>query len=131
MDDNLPQRAQVGLPASVTDRNWCILCHLSAWVGVGFFLPLIVFVVKKHSSSFIANNAKEALMFQISLIIYSMCGLALSAVISALFVPIILGLGISCVALPIIASIKAAKGLCYRYPLTLWFLRTMEVGRII
>src|ERR687896_799588 len=58
-------------------RGWCVGCHLSALAGFvlpafGHILgPLIVWLVKRADSPEIDQHGKEALNFQISMLIYS------------------------------------------------------------
>jgi len=120
-----PQR-----PATIADKIWCVASHLAVLLGIGFFLPVIVYGMMGESSEFVASNAKEAMMFQVSLIIYFMGGLALAAAFSMIFVPLFFALGIGYLVFSIIASIKASKGQCYHYPITLRLLRSLEVGRV-
>ena len=104
-------------------RTWCVACHLSALAGFvlpafGHILgPLIVWLVKRGDSSEIDAHGKEALNFQISMLIYNivagvlcllLIGFALLAVLHILNVVFV-----------IIAALKASEGQLYRYPLTL------------
>lgn len=105
------------------ERNWGMLSHLLALVGYfviplgNIAAPLIVYLMKKDESPFVADQSRESLNFQISLLIY--------ALISGVLVVVLIGfllLGVIWVAgivLTIIASVKAANGEAYRYPLTL------------
>src|SRR5947207_15542787 len=58
-------------------RTWCVMCHLSALAGfvipgAGHILgPLIVWLVKRGDSAEIDAHGKEALNFQISMLIYN------------------------------------------------------------
>jgi uncharacterized Tic20 family protein len=104
-------------------RSWCVGCHLSALAGFvvpafGHILgPLIVWLVKRGDAPEIDAHGKEALNFQISMLIYSvvagilcliLIGFALLAVLHVLNVIFV-----------IIAAIRASEGQLYRYPLTL------------
>lgn len=103
--------------ATSEDRIWIIVCHLSIFVGVGLLLPLIVYLVKKVESPLVAEHAKEALNFHISLVLYGIItGLLCLVFIGLLLIPVLLIIG---VVFPIIAAIKASNGEFYRYPLTL------------
>jgi uncharacterized Tic20 family protein len=100
-----------------------MLSHLLALVG--YFLipfgnvaaPLIIYLMKKDESPFVADQAKESLNFQISVCIY--------ALISGVLVLILIGflllaaVVVAAAILTIIASVKAANGETYRYPLTI------------
>lgn len=45
------------LPGS-NDKLLVVLCHLSGFLGVALILPLIVYLVKKDESEFVAFHAK-------------------------------------------------------------------------
>ena len=86
------------------------------------FIPaLVIYVVKKDDSPYVAEHAKEALNFQISLLIY----FVISGILVLLLVGILLliALGIGSLILYIIASIKAADDILYRYPFTIRFIK--------
>ena len=104
-------------------RGWCVGCHLSALAGFvvpafGHILgPLIVWLIKRADSSEIDAHGKEALNFQISMLIYNivagilcliLIGFALLAVLHVLNVVFV-----------IIAALRASEGQMYRYPLTI------------
>ena len=105
------------------ELNWAMLSHLLAlvgYVGVPFgnvIAPLIIYLMKKDESPFVADQARESLNFQISVCIY----LLISGVLVLILIGFLL-LAVVWVAgaiLTIIASVKAANGEAYRYPLTL------------
>jgi uncharacterized Tic20 family protein len=100
-----------------SDKIWSMLSHLSALLGVGFVLPLVVYLAMRHESEYVAVNAREALNFHISVLIYSLCCIPLVFILIG--IPLLLVLGFGSLVLAIIATIKASDGLCYRYPLTL------------
>ena len=100
-----------------SDKIWSMLSHLSALLGVGFVLPLVVYLAMRHESEYVAANAREALNFHISVLIYALCCIPLVFILIG--IPLLLVLGFGSLVLAIIATIKASDGLCYRYPLTL------------
>lgn len=100
-----------------SDKIWSMLSHLSALLGVGFVLPLVVYLAMRRESEYVAANAREALNFHISVLIYSLCCIPLVFVLIG--VPLLIVLGLGSLVLAIIATVKASDGLCYRYPLTL------------
>lgn len=108
-------------------RNWAMLCHLSALVGllgngIGFFLgPLIVWLIKKEEHPFIDDQGKEAVNFQITMFIAFMIALVLSFVLIG--IPLLLALGVLEIVFPIIAAIQASNGTHYRYPLAIRFIK--------
>ena len=100
-----------------SDKIWSMLCHLSALLGVGFVLPLVVYLAMRKESEYVAANAREALNFHISVPIYSLCCIPLVFILIG--IPLLIVLGLGSLILAIIATIKASDGQCYRYPLTL------------
>lgn len=125
-----PQSPQAPLPTtqSSDERTWALIGHLSAFTffisGIGCIVgPLIVWLIKRDTLPFAADQAKEALNFNITL--------AIAFAVLVLFSIITLGIGlllawpigailfVAWVVLTIIAAIKANEGVAYRYPFTL------------
>jgi len=104
-------------PSTGSDKIWGMLSHLSALLGVGFLLPLVIYLAMRKESEYVATNAREALNFHISVLIYTICCIPLVFILIG--IPLLIVLGLGSFVLAIIATIKAADGLCYRYPLTL------------
>ena len=99
------------------DKLWAVLSHLSFFLGVPFILPLVVYLVMRKESEYIAENAREALNFHISVLIYGVCCIPLVLIIIG--VPLLILIGVSSLILAVAAAVEASDGLCYRYPLTL------------
>jgi len=100
-----------------SDKIWSMLSHLSALLGVGFLLPLVVYLAMRKESEYVATNAREALNFHITVLIYGLCCIPLVFILIG--IPLLIVLGLGSFVLAIIATIKASDGQCYRYPLTL------------
>jgi len=99
------------------DKLIVILCHLSPFLGVGLILPLIIYLVKKQDSPFIANHAREVINFHISLIIYAFaCLLLVFLLVGILLLMVLAVISLVC---PIIGAIKASEGNFFHYPLTI------------
>lgn len=112
-------------PVQKPDRTWDVLCHISALAGLaipfGSILgPLIVWLIKKNELPSVDAHGKEALNFQLSVLIY----LVISAVLVLLVIGVFLmiAIAIAAIVLVVIASVKASNGEFYRYPLTIRFL---------
>ena len=103
-------------PAGI-DKIWSIPSHLSARLGVGIVLPLVVYLAMRRESQSLAENAREARNFHISVFIYAVCCVPLVFVLIG--IPLLIALGLGSLVLAIIAAVKASDGGCYRYPLTL------------
>ena len=106
---------------------WATFCHLAAISGfivtpIGFILgPLIIWLIKKDEFEFVNEQGKEALNFQISMLIYGIiCFILAFILIGLLF---LLVWGILEIIFIIIASVKANSGEHYRYPLTIRFIK--------
>src|SRR5437762_10943306 len=99
------------------DKIWSILCHLSTFIGVGFILPLVVYLAMKGESEYVRANAREALNFHLSLLIYCICCIPLVFVLIG--IPLLLLIALASFILAIVAAVKASDGGIYRYPLTL------------
>ncbi len=75
----------------------------------------------RNESTYVAENAKEALNFHISLLIYALGSLLL--VYLLIGIPLLVMLGIGALVLSIVAAVKASDGSVYRYPLTIRLIR--------
>lgn len=110
---------------SSEERNWGMFCHLSALAGFiipfgNIIGPLIIWLVKRDEFPFVNDQGKESLNFQISILIY----VAVSAVLALLLIGFLLmaAVGLFCLIMVIMASIKANEGVTYRYPLCIRFI---------
>jgi hypothetical protein len=50
------------------DKNLAMFCHLGGWL-TGFLVPLIIWLIQKDKSRFVDDQGKEALNFQLTLLI--------------------------------------------------------------
>jgi len=108
------------------DRLWGALAHFSALTGyitgLGWIAgPLIIWLWKRDTSPFAGEQAREALNFAISIVIYIAISLLLCITIFwILIVPFALSLiGAFHVICVIVAGLKAYEGRPFRYPLNL------------
>ena len=111
---DLPQKAE---------RNWGMFSHLSAlfiFTGIPFaniLGPLVMWLIKKDEMPYAADQAKEALNFQISMTIYLLISIVLMIVaIGFVLAPAVI---LTNFIYLIVAAVKANDGLLYRYPLTI------------
>jgi uncharacterized protein len=112
-----PAPAAPRVQPSGNDKIWAILSHISCLFGVWFILPLIVYLAMRDDSRYVGENAKEALNFHISLVIYVICAIPLAFLFIG--IPLLVAIGLGAVVLSIVAAIKASDGTIYRYPLTI------------
>jgi uncharacterized Tic20 family protein len=123
-----------GYPAagtvSQTDRNWASAAHwgtlVAAWLAMGFLAPLLIMLTVGNQSPYVRKHAVESLNFQISLLIYGAVAVLFSILTIGLgliiVIPVALAAFVAILVFVIQASIKAANGEDYRYPLTLRFI---------
>ncbi len=112
-----------------SDRTWASAAHwgtlVAAWLAMGFLAPLVIMLTVGNQSPYVRKHAVESLNFQISLLIYGAAALLFSLVTIGLGLIIVIPVAlIALVAILIFliqASVKAANGEDYRYPLTLRF----------
>lgn len=109
-------------PSSV--RGWEVACHLAGFsgylTGVGWILgPLIVWLLKRSEIPSVDAHGKEALNFQISVLIYALALVLVALVTCGVGGILLIALGVAQIVLMIIGGFKAANGELYRYPLTL------------
>jgi uncharacterized Tic20 family protein len=98
------------------DKNIATITHLG---GILFsFVPaLVVWLLKKDDSEFIAAQAREALNFQITLLVAQFIAYVLVFIlVGFLLLGLIWAFNI---IFCIIAAISSSKGEYYRYPFTL------------
>jgi hypothetical protein len=107
-------------------RNWAMACHLAAFSGFiipfGSLLgPLIVWAIKKDEDPFINDQGKEAINFQLTMLI----GFVVSIILMFVFIGVLLiaALVVYSIVMVIIAAMKANEGIQYRYPYTIHFFK--------
>ena len=134
-----------------TERHWAAMAHLSAlllalltsWAAgvAGSVAALVVWLLKKDESPFVAEHAREALNFNLSMLIYA-CGAVAIGIALVGATVLTLGIGLiltlpagillvlACGAIAmvwlvcsVIATVKAWTGEPYRYPLSIRLVR--------
>lgn len=95
------------------DCNIAMLSHLLG-VFTGFIGALVLWLLKKDESTFVDEQAKEALNFQITI----MLGFLVSAFLSILLIGFFLMLILIMlnIIFCIVAAVAASKGEHYKYP---------------
>lgn len=101
---------------STDDKNIATITHLGGTV-FSFVPALIVWILKKDNSAFIADQAKEALNFQITIILAQFVAWILAWILIGFFFMFIIW--VFNIVFCIIAAISTSKGETYRYPFCL------------
>ena len=104
------------VPATIPssdEKTMAILSHILTIVS-SFIAPLVIYLIKKDESSYVAEHAKESLNFQITMfILYIISGILIFILVGFLLIWL---LSIANFVLVIIATIKASENKMYRYP---------------
>lgn len=132
---------------SLSDRQWAASAHflalllalMTAWVAglAGIVGAGLVYLIKRDESEFVAEHAREALNFNLSMLLYAAAAVALLVVLAGVTL-LTLGLGLLVTApaalllavaaaaiavmwlvCSLVAGFKAWNGEHYRYPLSL------------
>jgi uncharacterized protein len=121
-----------GVP-SAEEKQWAMFVHLSAllgavftgvWFGWGCFIgPLVIWLIKRDTMPFVADQGKEALNFNITvaliglvMLVFVIMTLGIGLLVA---VPVGLIVGLAWLVFTIIGAIKASEGVAYRYPIAL------------
>lgn len=113
------------MESTLNEKQWVLLSHLSGFAGFIFPFgnilgPLLVYLLKKDQSVVIAEHAKEALNFQITITIYYIiAGILIFVIVGGFLLAVLVVVQI---VLMIKAALEADKGIYYRYPLTFRFI---------
>ena len=108
---------------------WAMFCHLGGLAALlpilpvvgGIIAPLIIWQIKKDEHPFVDDQGREAVNFQISILIYEIvAGLLIFACVGAFLLPAVM---IFDIVFLVIAAIKANDGFKYRYPLCISFIK--------
>jgi len=102
------------------ERSWGVLLHLSGLAGFVFpfgnlIAPLVLWLIRKDRSTFLDDQGREALNFQISFSVYLiLSAILIFVLIGFVLLPVVVITGL---VLMIIAAVRANEGTWYRYPL--------------
>lgn len=97
-------------------RNMAMLCHLLGLVG--FIAPLMIWLIEKDKHRFVYEHGREAMNYQISLLIYAAALCLL--VVGVFLLPVLLAVHI---VLSIVGAVKASRGQAWCYPIAIPFLK--------
>ena len=112
--EQVPPQPEAAASSEVSKdaKTMGMLCHLLGLIG--FIGPLIIWLIKKDDDEFINDQGKEALNWQITVLI--------GFIVSAILVVIVIGaflawaIGILNLIFVIMGAVKASNGEKYRYP---------------
>ena len=110
-------------------RMWAMFCHLGGLAGLipiapafgSIIAPLIIWQIKKNEFPFVDEHGKEAVNFQISILLYSI--ICIPLVFICIGIILLVAIGIFDIVCLIIAAVKANNGEHYRYPICCRFVK--------
>jgi len=126
----LPQALKTGMfapppvpigEAPQAERTFGMLAHLlslSGLVGIPFgniLGPLVIWLIKKDTMPFVNDQGKEALNFNLSMLILAIV-ISPTICLAGLGIILLIALVGFMIVITIIASVKANQGVYYRYP---------------
>ncbi|HED54597.1 MAG TPA: DUF4870 domain-containing protein [Phycisphaerales bacterium] len=107
--------------------GWCHWGPLIAWIsvaassGIAFIVPplvaLTLWQIKKAESPFIDDQGREALNFQISLILLGLILIPVTLLTCGIGAILYIGIPILAIVGGIIGGVRASKGIYFRYPM--------------
>ena len=107
---------------SSNSRNLATLSHLSAFitfVGIPSLVGPLVMWLLNRDDPFVEQQAKEALNFNISFLIYGVvAALSIILLVGLIALPVVL---VTWFVLVVVAAVKAGNGEGYQYPFTIRF----------
>lgn len=115
--ESVPQTPPVA-GGSAEDRNLALLTHLSG-ILFGFLMPLIMWLIHKDNAAktYLTTEAKEALNFQLTILIgYVVCWILSFVLIGLILLPLLWLLNL---VFCILAAVQVSNTGSYRYPLVL------------
>jgi uncharacterized protein len=110
-EDDPPRKSKRGGPTQ-EDKQMAMFCHLGGLIG-GIIIPLILWLIYKDKSKFIDEHGKEALNFDITVLIIVLVTCCLGSVI----------MGPLAIVFHVLAAMAASRGESYRYPMTIRFIK--------
>jgi uncharacterized protein len=102
-------------------RQWAMFAHIGGII-LGFIAPLVIWLMYKERGRFVEEQSKEALNFQITVVIAAIAISIISVVTLGLGSVLYLAL-IVAVVFMIMAAVAVNKGEAYRYPVNIRFIK--------
>jgi uncharacterized Tic20 family protein len=113
---------------SRNERQWAMGCHLIGLSGIiiplpfaGIIATLVLWLLKREDGVFIDIHGKEALNFQISLIMYAAVCFFLTMIAIGFLLLILLAL-FAFISI-VVAGVKASEGSEFSYPMCIRFIK--------
>ena len=110
---------------SDSEKQYAMFIHISQFAGViipglGWILPLVLWLTKKDTSSYIDANGNIVMNWIISCFLYAIGATILTFILIG--IPLLIALGICSLIFTIIGAIRANDGILWPYPLSIKFI---------
>ena len=102
------------------EKLWATLTHVGGII-FHWLAPLVAYLVLKDRGPFVRWHTRQALNFQLTLLIGYLAGAVLSIVFIGIFV--VLAAYVLNIVFSIIAALAANRGEFYKYPVAIEFVR--------
>lgn len=105
---------------SQDDKLWAMLAHLAGLAGylggvLQYVAPLVIYLVYKDKSPFVAFHALQSLFFQLAVLVAFVLAGIITFVTCGIGAPLMVGIGVGALVYAIIAAIKANQGEWFEY----------------
>ena len=108
--------SDVSTTPNANDKNIVVLTHLGG--AIFSFIPsLVVWLLKKDENAYIGEQAREAVNFQVTVLIAHVISWILMFILIGVF--LMMAVWVANIVLCIMAAVAASKGEPYRYPFAL------------
>jgi uncharacterized Tic20 family protein len=111
-----------------SEKTWSMLIHLGGaiisfitYASLAFLPALIGFLVLKDRGPFVRENTKNALNFQLTMLIGVIVGWITAFILIGFL--ILIAVWVVNIIFSIIAAVRANRGEVYRYPITIAFVK--------
>ena len=118
------------LAVSVAEKRWGALSHLSGFAFLllppigGVLVALAIWLGMGRESSYVEVQAREALNFQITILLAVLLGIALMYILIGVFV--LIGVALLDLGCMIRGSLKAHRGILHVYPYSLRLVKARQ-----
>ena len=110
------------------EKLWSMLIHLGgaivsflSYASLAFLPALIGFLVLKDRGPFVRENTRNALNFQLTMLIGVIVGWITTFILIGFLIP--LAVWVVNIVFSIIAAVRSNRGEVYQYPLTIQFIK--------
>ena len=116
-----PNTGEHGAPLTINqdDRTWAMLGHIAGLAGyltgIGQYIgPLVIFILYKDKSKFVAFHALQSLFFQLAILVAGLL-VVLIAMLTCVGGLLAIPLSIAAIVYPIVVGLKASHGEWHEY----------------